>query len=146
MEKETIFETKYWIVKHHPDSRYSGYLIALCKEPVLHIHELSAKALAKMSLVLAQTETLLIKPYNPYRVVTFKMGFAKEVNCHFNLIPISYDLLAEILEQGGKPCGSRWSGCFLYIARKYCERELNSAEQEELLKSVSNLRDIVRLL
>jgi diadenosine tetraphosphate (Ap4A) HIT family hydrolase len=143
MEEEVVFESKYWIIKHRSDSRYVGYLIALCKEPVLHMCELSSQALSEMSIILAQAEKLLIKAFNPYRVVTFKMGFAKGVNCHFNLIPISSDLLAEIEEKKScthtKPDGQ---DAILYVARKYCERDLTIPEYDILLSTVKTLRDI----
>jgi diadenosine tetraphosphate (Ap4A) HIT family hydrolase len=147
MDKEIVFETRYWTVKHRSDSRYKGYLIALSNEPVLHISQLSMEALAEMSLVLAQTEKLLITAFDPYRVITFKMGFAKDVNCHFNFIPVSLGLLAEIEDQKAcsheKPDGS---DSVLYVCRKYCERDLTDAEYQELVATVATLRDLYKNL
>jgi diadenosine tetraphosphate (Ap4A) HIT family hydrolase len=141
-ENEIIFQTKYWIVKHRSDSRYPGYLIVLSTEPVLNISDLSEEALIEMALVLAKAEKLLIEVYSPYRVISFKMGFAKGVNCHFNLIPATFALLEKIQEQKActyeKPDGS---DVVLYVCRKYCERELTNEEYRDLLATTAILRD-----
>lgn len=143
-QEETVFQTKYWVVKHRSDSRYPGYLIALSTESVLNISELSEEALIDMALVLAKTEKLLFEAYNPYKVITFKMGFAKGVNCHFNLIPVTMELLQEIENQKActheKPDGS---DVVIYVCRKYCERELTSEEYQELVLRVQTLRNNV---
>jgi diadenosine tetraphosphate (Ap4A) HIT family hydrolase len=142
-EEWTIFQTKYWIIKHRSDSRYPGYLIILSTEPVLNISELSEAALLDMAMVLAKAEKLLIDVYSPYKVITFKMGFTKGVNCHFNLIPASLALLEEIETQKActheKPDGS---DVILYVCRKYCERALTDDEHKEVLNTVKILSNI----
>ncbi len=146
-QEEIVFKTKYWTVKHRIDSRYPGYLIALSNEPVKNIHELSMESLVEMSLILAQTEELLITSYSPHKVIIFKMGFAKGVNCHFNFIPVTLDLLDEIEDQKActhsKPDGSDTT---LYVCRKYCERELNSEEYLQLVSTVKMLRQQYEIL
>jgi len=139
--EEVVFKSEYWTIKHRSDSRYPGYLIALSNEPVLNINELSREALADMSVILARTEKLLIAAYAPYKVIIFKMGFAKGINCHFNFIPVMQTLLDEI--EGQKSCTHEkpdGSDATLYVCRKYCERELSPAEYQELVLRVEMLK------
>lgn len=141
MDRFNIYETSYWIVSHRMDSRYPGYLIISSQEDETELNKLSHAALSELGTVLADTEKLLITEYLPCKVIISKLGFTKGFNCHFHIIPVSFDLLKDISNDPKYPDDPDGSDTMLYTSRKYCERPLTELEKETVLKTVNRLRE-----
>lgn len=137
----TIFETPNWVVTHRKDSRYSGALIIASKNSVSEISALSDISLSELGTVLARAEKLLISYFNPYRVVTAKLGFSTGYSCHFHMLPVSMDLLNEIITHPNYTNEPDGNDCLLFASREYGERDLTEDELEVQLEVVKSLRE-----
>jgi diadenosine tetraphosphate (Ap4A) HIT family hydrolase len=135
----TIFETSYWKITHREDSRYPGHLILASKNCSSEISALDTAALTELGSVMAKAEQLLISAYNPYRVITAKLGFSAGYGCHFHMLPVSRELLGEIAmhpDYTNEPDGN---DVLLYVSREYCERSLTEDELKKQLETSSHL-------
>jgi len=140
MNPFTLFETNHWTISHRTDSRYPGYLIISSREETLDISALTKASLAEMGDVLAETEQLLTMVYNPYKVITAKMGFTKGFSCHFHMIPVMPTLLDQIAAHSGYAKEPDGIDAMLFICREYCERSLNETEMQTMDNTIALLR------
>jgi diadenosine tetraphosphate (Ap4A) HIT family hydrolase len=137
-----IFKTDYWLICHRIDSRYPGYLMISAREDASKISELTKAALNEMGDILARTEKLLIKVYQPFKVITLKFGFSKGYSCHFHMIPISSSLLDEIKENPNYTSDEADGiDATLFINREYCEKLLTAEERQNIIQEVLKLRN-----
>ena len=137
----TIFESQHWLVSHRRDSRYAGLLIVSSKSDASEISDLDSGALSELGGVLAKTEKLLIFHYEPYRVITAKLGFSAGNSCHFHVVPVSINLLNEIVAHPSYTNEPDGNDALLFASREYCERELTIEESSMQKSTINQLRD-----
>jgi len=143
MNDLVIFDTKNWIVSYRSDSRYPGYLMISSVEEVDKLSRLSSNALCELGNVLTSTEKLLVLAYEPYKVITTKLGFSKGFNCHFHMIPIVKSVLHEI-KKHPKYTNEDPDGidAILFICREYCEKDLTNQESLNIKQEVNKLKQL----
>lgn len=140
MNDLTIFETEFWKVTHRKDSRFPGYLMASSKSKSSSISDLCTGTLTEMGSVLAKVESLLISSYHPFRVITAKMGFSAGYSCHFHIIPVTQQLLEEVIANPRYSKDPDGNDVLLFTSREYCERDLSLEEHSLQIKAVEYLR------
>lgn len=121
-----VFKTAHWVVSHRIDSRYSGYLIVSSTEQFDELAKVGPQALNELGNILSTVEKLLIFAYSPYKVIIAKLGFSKNLSCHFHALPITDTVLQEIIQHPkytGEPDGK---DAMLFISREYYENPLTS--------------------
>jgi diadenosine tetraphosphate (Ap4A) HIT family hydrolase len=141
MDKFIIFVTNHWIISHRRDSRYPGFLIVSSRDEVQDLTDLNKEALNELGSVLFQTEKLLNYVYKHYKTVIGKFGFTSGFSLHFHVLPITNEILKEIIAHGNykqeKPDGI---DAINLVCRKYCERELNDSETRSIESTVKMLK------
>jgi diadenosine tetraphosphate (Ap4A) HIT family hydrolase len=110
------------------------------REAKSELHELSPAALLELGAVLKNVETLLRSVYAPFKVIFAKLGFSAGFACHFHVVPVTQELLAEISSHPQYAAEPDGNDALLFVNRIYCERDLTPPEQAEILHSVSMLR------
>ncbi|WP_122813665.1 HIT family protein [Pseudomonas viridiflava] len=139
MTKWDVFETGHWRVSHRRDARYNGYLMVASVVSASDLTDLGDEALAELGGVLRRTEQLLMRAYEPWKVIVYKLGFSAGFNLHFHVVPVTKALLAEIAahpEYAAEPDGN---DVILFVSREYCERMLSAEER------VNQVGEVVRL-
>lgn len=140
MDRLVIFELEYWQVTYRKDARLPGNLMVSVKSDQPNLSDLNIKALEEMGKTLATVETLLNRCYNPYKVIFAKLGFSSSYGAHFHAVPISSELLNEIVnhpDYSNEPDGN---DALLYVSREYAERSLTEQELKAQNEEVSRLK------
>ncbi|WP_122845104.1 HIT family protein, partial [Pseudomonas viridiflava] len=95
------FETGHWRVSHRRDARYNGDLMVASVASASDLTDVADEALAELGGVLRRTEQLLMRAYEPWKVIVYKLGFSAGFNLHFHVVPVTKALLAEIAAHPG---------------------------------------------
>ncbi|CAM3371141.1 hypothetical protein BZK31_18515 [Pseudomonas floridensis] len=138
-----IFETKHWLVSHRRDARYSGYLMVASVAPAADLGDLNDAALAELGGVLRRTEQLLMRAYEPRKVVVYKLGFSTGFSLHFHVAPVTEALLAEVAGHPAYASEPDGNDVILFLSREYCERVLNAEETAIQAGEVVRLRGML---
>jgi len=83
--------------------------------------------------------------FSPLKVIIAKFGFSGGSDCHFHVAPVTAALLAEISahrDYADEPDGN---DAMLFLSRIYCERRLSLVERNELMGTISTLREAAKL-
>ncbi len=143
MTEWDIFETGHWRVSHRRDARYNGYLMVASVASASDLKDLGDEALAELGGVLRRTEQLLMRAYEPWKVIVYKLGFSTGFNLHFHVVPVTKALLAEIAahpEYAAEPDGN---DVILFLSREYCERMLSAEERVNQIGEVDRLKEML---
>lgn len=88
-----------------------------------------------------KTKTVLLRVcYHPFRVITAKMGFSAGYSCHFHIIPVTQQLLEEVIANPRYSKDPDGNDVLLFTSREYCERDLSLEEHSLQIKAVEYLR------
>ncbi|HHN8583344.1 TPA: hypothetical protein ACRR2I_003872 [Providencia rettgeri] len=129
-----VFKTQYWIVNHRKDSKISGYLIMQPVNSSINFSSLSIEALNEMGSVMAHTESIIKKLFNPQYIYISKYGHTPNTPFHFHFIPV-YQWIVDLfwndnryreLSNFGDPQLKHLTdGAELtfFIWREFCEKE-----------------------
>ncbi|MCF5709741.1 hypothetical protein GIV19_20995 [Pseudomonas syringae] len=129
MTEWNIFETEHWRVSHRRDARYNGYLMVASVAPASDLADLGDEALAELGGVLRRTEQLLMRAYEPWKVVVYKLGFSAGFTLHFHVAPVTKALLGEVADHPGYAAEPDGNDVILFLSREYCERALSEEER-----------------
>ncbi|SHN03380.1 hypothetical protein SAMN05216593_10659 [Pseudomonas asturiensis] len=139
MTEWDIFETAHWRISHRRDARYSGYLMVASVAPASDLGDLNEAALAELGGVLRSTEQLLMRGYEPWKVIVYKLGFSAGFNLHFHIAPVTKRLFAQVADHPGYAAEPDGNDVILFLSREYCEQALSA--EERLIQA----REVVRL-
>ncbi|MEE4375357.1 hypothetical protein V2J67_23635 [Pseudomonas alliivorans] len=140
MTEWDIFETGHWRVSHRRDARYRGYLMVASVAPASDLGDLNEAALVKLGGVLRRTEQLLVRAYEPRKVVIYKLGFSAGFSLHFHVAPVTEALLVEVAGHPGYAAEPDGNDVILFLSREYCERALSEEERGIQAREVLRLR------
>ncbi|WP_122664819.1 HIT family protein [Pseudomonas viridiflava] len=143
MTEWDIFETEHWRVSHRRDARYSGYLMVSSVASATDFMDLSDMALASLGGVLRETEQLLFRAYEPWKVIVYKLGLSAGFNLHFHVAPVTQALLAQVASHPDYADEPDGNDAIVFLSRVYCERPLNEQEREAQYKTVMILRELL---
>lgn len=141
MDRLVIFELEYWQVTYRKDARLPGNLIVSAKSDHPNLSDLNIRGLEEMGKTLATVETLLNRCYNPYKVIFAKLGFSSGYGAHFHAVPISSELLNEIIDHPDYSNEPDGNDALLYVSREYAERNLTEHECNAQDEEVSRLKN-----
>lgn len=143
MTEWDIFETGHWRVSHRRDARYNGYLMVASVASASDLKDLGDEALAELGGVLRRTEQLLMRAYEPWKVIVYKLGFSAGFNLHFHVAPVTKALLAEIAAHPGYAAEPDGNDVILFLSREYCERILSAEERVNQVGEVDRLKEML---
>lgn len=129
-----VFKTKYWVVNHRKDSKISGYLIMQPLSGSTDCSNLSMEALNEMGSIIAHTESIIKKLFNPQYIYISKYGHTPNTPFHFHFIPVyqwvvdlfwSDNRYRELSKFGEPQLKHLTDGAELtfFIWREFCEKE-----------------------
>ena len=143
MTEWSIFETGHWRVSHRRDARYNGYLMVASVASASDLTDLGDEALAELGGVLRRTEQLLMRAYEPWKVIVYKLGFSAGFNLHFHVVPVTKALLAEIAAHPKYAAEPDGNDVILFLSREYCDRELSVEERVIQAGEVVRLKEML---
>ena len=143
MTEWSIFETGHWRVSHRRDARYNGYLMVASVASASDLKDLGDEALAELGGVLRRTEQLLMRAYEPWKVIVYKLGFSAGFNLYFHVAPVTKALLAEIAAHPGHAAEPDGNDVILFLSREYCERMLSAEERVNQVGEVDRLKGLL---
>lgn len=129
-----VFKTKYWVINHRKDSNISGYLIMQPVNYSTNCSDLSIAALNEMGSIIANTESIIQKLFNPQYIYISKYGHTPRSSFHFHFIPV-YQWVIDLfwrdnryrdLSKFGEPqLKNLTDGAELtfFIWREFCEKQ-----------------------